>query len=149
MLTFVFPERKRLEDYLETIGQEAYAEIMELARPLVGKRMLHVNATPTGGGVAELLKSLVPLTNSVGILADWGVIRGSPEFFTVSKTMHNSLQGKQVHWTQEMWDIWFRYNEANTESFVSHAYDFIVVHDPQPAAILSFLKRQDPDLKGK
>ena len=149
MLTFVFPDRKHLDDYREIIGEEAYEEIMALARPLEGKRVLHLNATPTGGGVAELLKTLVPLTNSVGLQADWGTMRGAPEFFSVTKIMHNSLQGKHVPWTREMWDIWLKYSEANASELDAHEYDFVVVHDPQPAGILSFLKRKDPSPNGR
>ena len=142
MLTFVFPEPKHLEDYREIIGDEAYEEIIALARSLSGKRVLHLNATPTGGGVAELLKTVVPLTNSIGLTADWALIRGAPEFFDVSKTMHNSLQGKRVSWTPEMWDIWKQYNEATAEDLVAAEYDFVVIHDPQPAAVLSMVKKK-------
>ena len=148
MLTFVFPEPKHLDEYREIIGEEAYEEIIALARPLSGKRVLHLNATPAGGGVAELLKTIVPLTNSTGLTADWALIRGAPEFFEVSKTMHNSLQGKRVSWTQEMWDIWKQYNEATAEDLVAAEYDFVVVHDPQPAAVLSLVKKKNPRPNG-
>ena len=149
MLTFVFPEPKNLDEYREIIGEEAYEEILALARPLSGKRVLHLNATPAGGGVAELLKTIVPLTNSIGLTADWALIRGAPEFFEVSKTMHNSLQGKRVAWTQEMWDIWKQYNEATAEDLVAAEYDFVVVHDPQPAAVLSLVKEKNPRPNGR
>ena len=78
MLNIVFPQRKGIEEYVDLIGREAYEEIVSLARPLAGKRVLHINATESGGGVAELLKTLVPLTNSVGLQADWARDEGSP-----------------------------------------------------------------------
>ena len=149
MLTFVFPEAKNLDDYQDIIGPVAYEEIMTLAKGLSQKRILHLNSTATGGGVAELLKTLVPLTNSIGVTADWAVIRGAPEFFNISKMMHNSLQGKHIPWSQEMWDIWRHYNEANAEDLVEAEYDFIVIHDPQPAGVLSFVKREKARPNGR
>ena len=72
--------------------------------------MLHFNATPFGGGVAEILKSLVPLLNDIGIATEWRVMSAGDELFKVTKTMHNSLQGKHVPWTKKMWDTWLSYN---------------------------------------
>ena len=149
MLNIVFPERKGLEEYVDLIGREAYEEIVSLAKPLAGKRVLHINATETGGGVAELLRTLVPLTNSVGLQADWAVMRGAPEFFDVTKAMHNSLQGNNMAWTEEMWDIWRRYNKANAQDLEMHDYDFVVVHDPQPAALLNFVRNRNSSTNGR
>ena len=149
MLTIVSPEQKRLDDYREVMGEEAYQEIMDLARPLAGKKVLHVNATATGGGVAEIMKTLVPLTNNVGLQADWAVMKGSQEFFQVTKAMHNSLQGKAARWTREMWDLWRHHNELNADDLGTAAYDFVVIHDPQPAAMLSFLRRKNSTSNGR
>lgn len=129
---------KVLDDYRPIIGEERIEEIRSLARPLQGARVLHVNATAFGGGVAEILGTLVPLMSDLGLHADWQVIKGADEFFTVTKAMHNSLQGMFIQWTPQMHDIWLRYNYMNAELFDGE-YDFVVIHDPQPAAILSFL----------
>lgn len=90
---------KSLEDYRPIIGDERIDEIRSLAKLLAGARVLHVNATSFGGGVAEILGTLVPLMNDVGLEADWQVIPGADDFYQVTKAMHNSLQGMYVDWT--------------------------------------------------
>ncbi len=135
---------KALDDYRPVIGEERFEEIRALAEPLRGARVLHLNATSFGGGVAELLSTLVPLMNDVGLVADWQVIRGADEFYRVTKAMHNSLQGMFVDWTPEMRDIWLTFNRLNAELF-DEAYDFVIIHDPQPAALRSFLLDLRPE----
>ena len=140
---------KALDDYCSVIGQPLIDEIRQLAEPLAGARVLHLNATSFGGGVAEILAALVPLMNDVGLNADWQVIRGSDDFYNVTKAMHNSLQGMFVDWTPEMQDVWLHHNQLNADLF-DDAYDFVIVHDPQPAGILSLLKERDtPAAAGK
>jgi len=132
---------KSLESYRPVIGEEATEEILRLAEGLRGARVLHVNATAFGGGVAEILGTLVPLMQDVGLSADWQVIKGADEFFNVTKAMHNSLQGMYYNWTPEMREIWLNYNRLNADLFDEH-YDYVVIHDPQPAAMLSFLEER-------
>jgi trehalose synthase len=130
-------EQKRLVDYQAIVGDEVIAEIEELAAPLRGARVVHVNATAFGGGVAEMLVTLAPLMRDVGLEAEWQIIAGKDEFFTVSKACHNGLQGMDIPLTEEMKDIWRRYNEMNAQQFEGE-YDFVVVHDPQPAGMLHY-----------
>jgi len=127
---------KSIEAYRPIIGDERVEEILGLARQLRGARVLHVNATAFGGGVAEILATLVPLMSDLGLQADWQVIRGADEFFNVTKAMHNSLQGMLLEWTPQMREIWTRYNLQNADAF-DEDYDFVVIHDPQPAGMLS------------
>ena len=148
MLPLVQTDQRRLDDYQSIVGEEAIEEIRSLARSLKGKRVLHFNATPYGGGVAELLKTLVPLMNDIGIAAEWRVMSAGDELFSVTKQMHNSLQGKNVPWTKRMWDTWLSYNLTNALE-MDDGYDIVVVHDPQPAAVLSFLRKRRPATKGK
>ncbi|HEY8491818.1 MAG TPA: glycosyltransferase [Dehalococcoidia bacterium] len=131
---------KTLDSYRPVVGDERIDEILALAAPLRDARVLHVNATAFGGGVAEILATLTPLMQDVGLAADWQVIRGAEEFFHVTKAMHNSLQGMFIEWTPSMREIWLRYNQINADLF-DEDYDFVVIHDPQPAAILG-LKAQ-------
>lgn len=133
---------KSLNDYRAVIGDERVEEILALAEPLRGARVLHVNATAFGGGVAELLGTLVPLMQNVGLEADWQVIRGADEFFNVTKLMHNSLQGMFIEWTPQLRDIWARYNKMNSQLFDAD-YDFVVIHDPQPAGLLALKTEAD------
>ena len=130
---------KSLDAYREIIGEARIDEIRRLAEPLRGARVLHVNATAFGGGVAEILATLVPLMADLGLVADWEVIRGAEEFYNVTKAMHNSLQGMLLEWTPHMRDIWLQYNQMNADLF-DREYDFVVIHDPQPAAVLGLMQ---------
>jgi trehalose synthase len=130
-------EQKHLEDYRPIVGEEVLSKIRALAKPLKEARVVHVNATAFGGGVAEMLQTLVPLMRDVGLDAEWQVIEGEDEFFNVTKASHNGLQGMDIPFTEEMQDIWRRYNQMNADRFEGE-YDFIVVHDPQPAGLLHY-----------
>ena len=132
---------KSIETYRPIIGDERVDEIVRLAEHLRGARVLHVNATAFGGGVADILATLVPLMQDLGLHTEWQVIRGAEEFYNVTKAMHNSLQGMLLEWTPHMRDIWLQYNRMNAEVF-DEEYDFVVIHDPQPAAILSLLSER-------
>lgn len=137
MLQPVSVGAKRLDDYRPIVGDEAIAEIRALAEPLRGARVVHINATAYGGGVAEILQTLVPLMRDVGLEAEWQVIEGADEFFSVTKACHNGLQGMDIPFTGEMKEIWQRYNERNAHRFEG-LHDFVIVHDPQPAGLLHF-----------
>jgi len=136
MLTSVPVTPKALADYRPIVGDAAVDEIQRLAEPLRGARVLHLNATAFGGGVAELLSALVPLLNNLGLKADWQIISGADEFFAVTKAIHNGLQGMFVPWTPAMRDTWLHYNRLNAD-LLDGEYDFVVVHDPQPAGVLA------------
>ncbi len=144
MLEIVETEGKLLNDYIDIIGKEEIESIKKLALPLKGKKVVHVNATSFGGGVAEILSTLVPLMKDVGIEAEWQVIQGSDDFFNVTKSIHNGLQGMDVLFTKEMKEIFLKNNQLNEKLFEGE-YDFVVIHDPQPVAIVNY--RQEK--KGK
>ncbi|MFL7791129.1 MAG: glycosyltransferase [Anaerolineae bacterium] len=137
MLQKVELKPKRLADYQPIVGDEVIAGIHDLAKPLQGARVVHVNATAYGGGVAEMLYTLVPLMRDVGLEVEWQVIEGTDEFFNVTKACHNGLQGMDIPFTDEMKAIWQRYNESNATKFEGK-YDFVVIHDPQPAGLLRY-----------
>ena len=141
MLQRVELEQKLLADYRPVVGDEVVAEIEELATSLRGARVVHVNATAFGGGVAEMLVTLVPLMRDVGLDAEWQVIAGEDEFFNVTKACHNGLQGMDIPFTEKMQGVWQRYNEMNAVRFEGE-YDFVVVHDPQPAGLLHYHGRE-------
>jgi trehalose synthase len=130
-------EPKQLAGYQPIVGDEVIAEIRAAAEPLQGARVVHINATAFGGGVAEMLPTLAPLMRDVGLEAEWQVIEGADEFFNVSKACHNGLQGMATPFTDDMKAIWQRYNEMNAQRFEGE-YDFVVVHDPQPAGLLHY-----------
>ena len=125
-----------LKDYTEIVGEKEIHEIRTLAEKLAGKSVVHVNSTSFGGGVSEILHRLVPLMKDVGINAEWKVIKGSKEFFNVTKTFHNALQGKEIELTENMKKNYLRYNELNA-NLLDLDYDYVVIHDPQPLAIIN------------
>jgi trehalose synthase len=138
MLQPVSVAHKNLADYASIVGRELVDEIRERAARLEGKRILHVSATAFGGGVAEILNTLVPLMRDVGLDCEWHVIYGREEFFNTTKLMHNALQGNPQGLDEEQWNIWLRYNEINAAQ-LSEGWDACIVHDPQPAAIPSLV----------
>jgi trehalose synthase len=125
---------KSLADYTHIVGRELIEEIRELAEPLKGKRVVHLSATAFGGGVSEILYTLVPLMRDVGLEVEWQVIYGREEFFNSTKLMHNALQGNPQDLTEEQWATWRQYNEMNARE-LSRGWDVCIVHDPQPAAL--------------
>ncbi|MGH3020024.1 MAG: glycosyltransferase [Gaiellaceae bacterium] len=126
---------KVLGDYGSLATRGLMGQIRELAEPLAGKRVLHLSATAFGGGVAEILYTLVPLMRDAGLDAEWRIIYGQDEFFDVTKTIHNALQGDPSGLSEEQQETFRRYNRLNAEA-LDGSYDFVIVHDPQPAAVL-------------
>jgi trehalose synthase len=138
MLQPVAVPNKHLADYASIVGRLLANEIRERAERLTGKRVLHVSATSFGGGVSEILMTLVPLMIDVGLACEWHVIYGREEFFNATKLMHNALQGNPQDLSEEQWETWRRYNEINARE-LSSGWDVIIVHDPQPAALASLV----------
>jgi trehalose synthase len=127
---------KSLADYATLLSRGLMAEIERLAAPLQGKRVAHLSATAFGGGVAEINFALVPLMRSAGLDAEWLIIHGDDEFFNVTKKIHNALQGNPQVLSAEEQQIYHRYNALNAEDFDEAEYDFVINHDPQPAAMI-------------
>ncbi len=127
----------KLESYNRFVGKKVTKEIRHNAETLQGKHLVHINATPSGGGVAEILNSLVFLMNDVGIDTGWRVLIGSHSFFSLTKKFHNSLQGKKVKLTENRRKIYMEYTKKN--SMINHIskHDFVVIHDPQPLGMIS------------
>src|SRR5579863_4384061 len=113
MLQPVSVANKSLADYASIVGRSLVEEIQQLAEPLKGKRVLHLSATAFGGGVAEILNTLVPLMIDAGLECEWQVIYGREEFFNTTKLMHNALQGSPHAVSDEQWETWGRYNQIN------------------------------------
>jgi len=137
VLQLVNVGHKALTDYATIATRGLMDEIRRLAEPLRGMRVAHLSATAFGGGVAEINYTLVPLMQSAGLEVEWRIIRGADDFFNVTKTIHNALQGNPQGLTAEQQDVYRRYNELNSREF-GDAYDFVVVHDAQPAAMIDW-----------
>ena len=135
MLQLVDVGHKSIADYASLASRGVMAEIRRLAEPLQGKRVVHLSATAFGGGVAEINYSLVPLMRDVGLDVEWRIIHGEDEFFSVTKTIHNALQGDLHGLTRAQEEVFRRYNALNADEFEDD-YDFVLIHDPQPAAMI-------------
>lgn len=114
--------------------------IEKLCEKLQGKTFLHVNSTREGGGVAEILQRMIPLLNELGINARWEVLEGDLQFFDTTKKMHNALQGYTEIISEGMWEYYFEINRRNAAVLDLEA-DAVLIHDPQPAALVEFKKR--------
>jgi trehalose synthase len=136
-----------LDDYARVCGEDVINHLRQLAEPLQGMRMVHVNSTRVGGGVAEILDKLVPLTRELGIDCHWEVISGDGDFYQCTKIMHNALQGSPVGLTDRLIEVYERTGAANAESCagVLRDADLVFIHDPQPAPLLA----HTPDRTGK
>ena len=140
MLQRVNPGTKSLADYRSIIRRQLYDEIVELSDRLDGVRVLHVSSTGFGGGVAEILYTLVPLMRDAGLEAEWGVMFGAEPFFNVTKSFHNALQGADHELSVEDRAIYEEYNRQSAEALREdeEEWDILFVHDPQPALLKHF-----------
>jgi trehalose synthase len=131
---------KLLQDQVPYAGGEVVREIRRLAQGMENLSVLHVNSTSYGGGVAELLYTIVPLTRDAGLDARWYAMDNVPmEFFEVTKKIHNSLQGAESPLTDSEWKLYEDINLKFAESFPPGPWDVVILHDPQPLATLAFL----------
>jgi trehalose synthase len=135
MLQLVNVGNKSLADYATIATRGLMDEIHRLAEPLAGKRVLHLSATAFGGGVAEINYTLVPLMKSAGLDVEWRIIKGADDFFNVTKTIHNALQGNPQGLTDDERQCFRHWNELNARELEGD-YDYVIVHDPQPAAVI-------------
>jgi trehalose synthase len=136
-----------LDAYAEVAGEDVINHLRQLAAPLQGMKLVNVNSTRVGGGVAEILTKLVPLARELGIDARWEVITGEPEFYQCTKQMHNALQGGPISIPEHLLRVYEDTNARNAEQLrsVLAEADMVFVHDPQPAALLHYC----PERKGK
>ncbi|MBF6591378.1 MAG: glycosyltransferase [Ktedonobacterales bacterium] len=125
---------KSLADYASVVGDEVIAELRQLAKPLQGARVLHISSTAYGGGVAEMLHTLIPLMRDAGLEAEWRIISGTDDFFAVTKSMHNALQGMDLELPPAARAAYLHANVENAVYFEDE-FDYVIVHDPQPAPL--------------
>ena len=131
--------RRALDDLADAAGQPAIDELRRLARPIEGLRVLNLSVNGFGTGTAELLNSSVPLMIDLGLDVQWQVVRSSEEDAAVGREMYYALGGVYAQWTQEMTDAWLR-NASMNADLLTEPFDVIIVHDPQPLAIRSFVE---------
>jgi trehalose synthase len=125
-----------IANYAASSGADTIDALRDAASELRGLRVLHVSATPYGGGVAEILRSKIPLLRDLGVAADWKLIRGDESFFSVTKAIHDGLQGAPHALTPEEEQRYLSQSARNAEELECDTYDVVVVHDPQPLPLL-------------
>ena len=133
----------RLEDYKRFVGEETIRRIEEKAESLRDLHVVNVNSTYYGGGVSQLLSSLTLLMNSIGIKTGWRAVHGPPDFFSVTKKIHNALQGAAVNLTERKMRI---YEDVVYENAVRNhlEHDLVIVHDPQPLPMINHYRKKTP-----
>jgi trehalose synthase len=136
-----------LEQYAVAAGKDVIEHMRQLAKPLKGTSVMHINSTREGGGVAEILDRLVPLKCELGLDARWTVITGNDEFFQCTKKFHNGLQGQHVDIPEDLLRVYEQTNIKNAESLSDtlEKADVVFIHDPQPAPLLQYI----PNRRGK
>jgi trehalose synthase len=125
-----------LDDYIPIVGPSVVEETKWISKKLSGRRILNVNSTAVGGGVAEILHRMVPLLREMGVEVRWDVIHGGEQFFGVTKKIHNGLHGTAVDLTSEDHDIYWQTQESNLQRMDLDA-DILFIHDPQPAGLIN------------
>ncbi len=134
---------KRISDYRHIVGDAVIGEIYKKAKRLYGKRIININSTFIGGGVAEILGSLAPLLNNAGLDADWRVLHGSPDFFNITKRFHNALQGDDIKLSDLDKKLYCQLNE-DFSAYALIDHDIVIIHDPQPLPLIEFYKKRQP-----
>jgi trehalose synthase len=132
-----------LEDFRHLVPDELLADIYARAKVLYGKHIVHLNATYQGGGVAEILYSLILLMNDVGINTGWRILHGSQEFFEITKGFHNALQGANLNLSGRKKQVYLQVNE-NFSRFTHLEHDCVIIHDPQPLALIRYYRKSQP-----
>ena len=139
--------RRSLNDQRSHVGEEAIHRLKLLARPLRGLRVLNVTVSPFGTGVAELLPAVVPLLRDLGVDAEWQFVGGDVELSRAARKVYDGLSGRSVDWDEQSIWRWLLYNRLNSAYFEG-SYDIVVIHEPQPTALLPVLVEEGHDLGG-
>jgi trehalose synthase len=132
-----------LSSYAAIVGKSELEKIHAEAEKLSGKHITCINSTYQGGGVAEILNSLVPMFDQIGVDFGWRILHGTPDFFTITKKFHNALQGSKINLSKRKKDIYYETNRR-FYTFTHIEHDLVIVHDPQPLPLISFYKKTQP-----
>ena len=125
----------KIDDYIPIVGESVVEDLKLIAVHLRGKRILNVNSTAVGGGVAEILNRMVPLLRELGLDVRWDVIKGGKDFFEVTKKFHNALHGGRVDISEKDFEIFMETSRSNLEAMETSG-DIIFIHDPQPIVLV-------------
>lgn len=132
-----------IEDYSPIVGEEIVKKIKKKAKKLAKKKILFISSTHTGGGVAEMLNTAVPMFNDLGIKFGWRILHGTNNFFEITKGIHNALQGSPMNFDDTKKELYYNTNKRFSK-FTHLHHDLVVVHDPQPMPMIEFYKKNQP-----
>lgn len=125
----------KIKEYIPLVGQAVIDDLRLLGERLKGKVIQHINSTPVGGGVAEILNRMVPLLRELEVDAKWDVIKGGEQFFAVTKKLHNALHGRAEEITKRDFEVFMETSQQNIEGVDTYG-DIVFIHDPQPIALI-------------
>ncbi|MFC2044812.1 glycosyltransferase [Chloroflexota bacterium] len=132
-----------IEDYEKIAGTQTIERIKEKAKPLYGLHVTNINSTYYGGGVSQLLSSMTLLMDSIGIETGWRIVQGPPDFFSLTKKMHNALQSGEINLTERKKEL---FEEVIYENSIRNHldHDIVIVHDPQPLPMINYYRKKIP-----
>ncbi|MGD6853282.1 MAG: glycosyltransferase [Candidatus Bathyarchaeia archaeon] len=133
-----------LKDYSRVTSDPDLSSIQQKADKLRGKHIVCINSTYQGGGVAEILDSIIILLNELGLEVGWRILHGSPDFFTVTKKFHNALQGEKINFSAQKKDVYYDANKRFSLFTHLEDHDLVMVHDPQPLPLIDFYDKRQP-----
>jgi trehalose synthase len=134
----------KLKQYSEFVDPAYFSRISALAEPLKDKHVVHVNSTYYGGGVAEILESLIPFLNNAGIQTGWRLLKGNKDFFNVTKKFHDALQGADMGMSNLKKSVYMGTNRTNSIFTHLDHHDLVLIHDPQPLPLINFYQKKAP-----
>ena len=132
-----------IDTYREIIGDKAFSYLFKKANKLSTRKILNINSTAQGGGVAEILESLVILMNELGIYAGWRILHGNPDFFSITKKFHNAIQGNSIRLSELKKKLYLKTNQ-DFSIFTHIDHDAVIIHDPQPLPLIRYYKKKQP-----
>jgi trehalose synthase len=135
---------RRIDDYRNFVSDKEIENIHNKASKLTNKHIVHMNSTYYGGGVSEILSTLVMLMNDLDIKTGWRLIKGNPDFFAVTKKFHNALHGEKINLSSMKKKVYVDQNMENAQYTHIGYHDLVVVHDPQPLPIINFYQKKTP-----
>lgn len=133
---------KSFDDYRDVVGDKIIDDLYDKAAEFSENHFVHINSTFTGGGVAEILENLTVLMNNAGVKTDWRLLKGKPDFFQVTKQFHNALQGGSIELTEMKKKVYEEGNHWNGLTTHLRGRDLVVVHDPQPLAMIRYSRKR-------
>ncbi len=134
---------QNLENYRKIVGDKVINKIYNKAKKFSKKHIVCISSTHQGGGVAEILNSIIFLFNEIGIDFGWRIIHGTPDFFAITKQFHNALQGGKIHLSERKKEMYLKTNRRFS-TFTHLGHDLVIVHDPQPLSLIEFYQKKQP-----